>query len=68
MTRERAIQEATKLAKRNNMTMVAVNDPIANNLEDEPDGPWGYCPDIARGENGKLMLFPWAEEVITISP
>lgn len=68
MTKEQAIVEATKLAKKTEMEMAVVNDPISNNPEEEPTGPWGYCPNSARRVDGKFILFPWATETIVINP
>lgn len=67
MTKENALAEAKKVAKKSKLKMVIVNDPIANNAEDAPDGPWGYCPAIARQPNGKLTLYPWAVEIIPVN-
>lgn len=72
MTKEAAIAEATKIAKDKNLVMVVVKDPISNNPEDEPEGPWGYCPNYGRYQEGRmkgqLILMPWAEEEIIIYP
>ncbi len=67
MTKENAIVAATKIANQNKMVMAVVNDPISNNLEEEPDGPWGYCPAEAK-RDGKFLLFPWATETILVKP
>ena len=70
MTKEAAIAEAIKIAKKENMVMAVANDPIAN-AEDE-SGPWGYCPNCARHTEGHckgdLILYPWAEETIIVHP
>ena len=63
MTKERAISEATKDANKKNLVMVVCNDPISNNIEEEPEGPWGYCPEPAQS-----LLYRWAEETIVIRP
>lgn len=72
MTKEQAIAAATKIAKKENMVMAVANDPIANNVEEDPSGPWGYSPHCARHTDGrmkgKLILMPWAEEEIIINP
>jgi hypothetical protein len=72
MTKERALKEAQEIATKNNIVMVVCNDPISNNPEDEPDGPWGYCPNDARHQaglrQGDLILFPWADEEVVIRP
>ena len=68
MTKEKAIADATKLAKKFKLTIAVVNDPISNNAESDPDGPWGYCPANAKDTNGKFILFRWAEETIIINP
>lgn len=66
MTKEKALVEAKKAALQSGMIMAVVNDVISN-AEDET-GSWGYCPNIARGPNGKLILFPWATETILVHP
>jgi len=72
MTKEAAIAEATRIAKKENIVMVVANDPISNSPEEEPDGPWGYCPNHARHKEGlrkgDLILYPWAVEEIIINP
>ena len=72
MTKEQAIKAATNIAKTENMVMAVANDPIANNVEEDPSGPWGYCPNCARHTEGHtkgdLIWFPWAEEIIIIDP
>ena len=72
MTKERALKEAQKIANTKKIVMVVVNDPISNNMEDEPDGPWGYCPYNARHTTGplrgKLILYPWTEEEVIVNP
>jgi len=68
MTKENAIAEATKIAKAQRLVMAVCNDAISNNIEEEPDGPWGYCADMARRPDGKFLLYPWATEIIKISP
>jgi len=59
MTKEQAIAEAKKEANKNNVTIVVVNDPIAN-AEDET-GPYGYCPIFAKD---MLFRFGTVEEII----
>ena len=67
MTKENAIAAAQKIANQTQMVMAVANDPISNNREEEPEGTWGYCPADAK-MNGKLVLFPWASEIILIKP
>ena len=72
MTKEQAIIEATKIANRENMVMAVVIDPIINHQDEEPTGPWGFCPNDARHQagmrKGDFILYPWAEETILIRP
>ena len=68
MTKENALREATKIANKEKMDMAVYNDPISNNPEDSPDGPWGYCLNCARGDDGKLIIGRWAVETIVIRP
>ena len=63
MTKEDALREATQIVNQKNIVMVVCNDPISNNVEDEPDGPWGYCPN-----GSQHLLFRWAVETIIIRP
>ena len=68
MNLQDCIAAATKEAKKNKIVMVVVNDPIANNVEDEPEGPYGYCPACAVRPDGKLILYPWGVIERTINP
>lgn len=72
MTKEQALKEAQNIANTKRIVMVVVNDPISNNLEEEPSGPWGYCPNDARHQDGMkkgdLILYPWADEEIVVNP
>jgi hypothetical protein len=72
MTKERALKEAQILANKKRLVMAVACDSIVNNAEEEPDGPWGYCPSCARiregCQAGNLILFPWATEIIILNP
>jgi len=70
MTKEQAISGAQQIANKENMVMVAFDDPMMN--AEEPDGTWGYSPNAARHKDGsrkgKLILGPYAVEEILIAP
>lgn len=63
MTKEAAIEAATKIATEQGIPMAVCNDPISNNIEEEPDGPWGYCP---QGKP-ETLLYRWSVEKIYIN-
>lgn len=68
MTKQEALDEAKKIANTNQMVMAVVKDPMSDEFEDDPDKCWNYCPNIARNKDGKLLLFPYPEEVILVNP
>ena len=68
MTKEQALKDAKKIANKEKIEMVVFEDSISNNIEDEPEGPWAYCPNQARGENGKIIIGRWATEEIIVKP
>ena len=47
MTYEQAIVGAKKAAKESGLPIAIINDPVVNNSEEEPEGPYGYCPELA---------------------
>lgn len=60
MNKEQAVKEATKIAKRDKMSMAVVNAPIENA---EENGYYGYCSVEAVS-----ILFRWGTVEVVINP